>query len=239
MHDSDNDPNKKGADNLDGFEDDFEFDDEEFEFEEDWENEENPDKDQKQSGDFVSETQAPLTSPEPPELSITDDTDTNPDSAQIPPEETKEKEQPPLQSAPPNPEPLETPPKSKVKKKKRPLFKYTAGLLAIGAVSATAYNTLHQSLTPTLMPIIKLATPSNQEKNDDFVIDAQKRINEIKNKERATKKNAEEEKKRQAKEALMMPFEEESDLSNQNIIQPNTHNVDAIQENLSVFERTT
>ena len=82
-------------------------------------------------------------------------------------------------------------------KKKRPTLIITI-LVIFLAVGLTAYNTLRPSLSPTLLPVIKLHGSSVEKNDDNFMNDAQKRIDEI-----IEKKNTE----RSAKDDLMEPFE--------------------------------
>ena len=195
MHDSE----KKS----DEFDDDLDEFDDDFAFEEDWDDIADEDvRGQDYAEVSVQEdgahADAAAGSEDTTQNVLPGEEDAELGETEIPPEEAAVQNVPPSVGAQPEkivPE---------VKKKKRSLVTVMTVLVIVLAIGVTAYNTLRQSLAPSLAPIINLAeTPATPPEND-FVSETQKRIDEI-------KKNAQvaESEEQSRKDDLMRPFEDD------------------------------
>ena len=173
MQDSDKDKNTSddSLDDLDSEDLDFEDD---FDFEDDWEDDADLDE-------ILAEEDGSSAEP---------NIDSSPEESIDPPENNPEHKFGSKQKSEPDNFPKT--------KKKRSLTLLITILVIFLAVGLTAYNTLRPSLSPTLLPVIKLPGSSVGKNDDNFMNDAQKRIDEI-----IEKKNTD----RSAKNDLTEPFE--------------------------------
>ncbi|MCK5383929.1 MAG: hypothetical protein KAJ29_00040 [Alphaproteobacteria bacterium] len=173
--------------NPEEFDDDLEFEDE-FGFDEEWDDDEyleqspvddaplqedqGPAADtEKGEMDSTTEEAIPVDSPPVSPSAIVEEalgtkqeTQIQENLEQIPDEDLKpESKQPP-----------------RIKKKKKPFILLGIVLTILLIVGLTVYNTLRQSLAPTPIPIVKLTGSPEEQNDDNFIDEAQKRVDEIK-----------------------------------------------------------
>jgi|GEM_PF-2190223 len=228
MHNSNKDSGTFN-DNLNEFDDDLEFDDD-FGFEEDWDDDEDLGQNPTNKEHILDEHTPPTNLEENTSRSEDTNLDTNLSSASACEEKSNESTKFYHQKTEQKSsfERNMAPESTVKKKKKRPFILLVTILIIILAIGLTAYNTLRPSLAPTFLPIIKLASSPDEQNDNNLIDDAQKRIDEI-------LENTKEKKSLATNEDLMRPFEEESNVPDQNSLQT----ISAAEENLDIISVLT
>ncbi len=118
-------------------------------------------------------------------------------------------------------------------RKKRPVTLLVTILIIILAVGLTAYNTLRPSLLPDSVPVIKIPG-SPEDQNSEFIDSAQKRMNEILEKEKREREAA----NNLSENDLNRPFEEQDSAQSASVLTPLPNDLDEKLSDLPPLEDT-